>query len=308
MAKIVNVQEVKFEKDPPMTAKVTMLNKADMGEGAGKVDLQINVAFVGDEVFLIIIFIPTPPILIHPLPLNPLLTKKGAQKFELFCACAAKQAPIDPVRAKMRKAYYRPLESAAMLDTGTKVGVSLRYIFDWNTPTPPKRGPSPIPAPIPAPISTPVPAPLPRDVSPAPADKRPLPLPGGRPLPPPPRNPGGGGFTSSGGPSPSPAPSPAPVPRGPLPVPPRGNPLPTTTTSTPASLPPIPTSLPPPSSSTPVTKGEQKNNGRQDYKELLKTSNVIVMPFSICEPKSLEIIVDKWIPALMAMQGLEMWI
>ena len=56
VAQILDVPEVKFTKDPPMTAKVTMLNKADMGEDAGEVDLQINVAFVGDEVDNYIIF------------------------------------------------------------------------------------------------------------------------------------------------------------------------------------------------------------------------------------------------------------
>ena len=50
VAQIVDVPEVKFSKDPPMTAKVTMLNKADIGEDGGKVDLQINVTFIGDEV------------------------------------------------------------------------------------------------------------------------------------------------------------------------------------------------------------------------------------------------------------------
>ena len=56
------------------------------------------------------------------------------------------------------------------------------------------------------------------------------------------------------------------------------------------------------SSSVPVTKQEHKQVA-QDYKEILKNSNVIVLPFSICNGKSLDAVVDKWIPALMKLQG-----
>eukprot|EP00009_Paramoeba_aestuarina_P009087 CAMPEP_0201517312 /NCGR_PEP_ID=MMETSP0161_2-20130828/8447_1 /ASSEMBLY_ACC=CAM_ASM_000251 /TAXON_ID=180227 /ORGANISM="Neoparamoeba aestuarina, Strain SoJaBio B1-5/56/2" /LENGTH=448 /DNA_ID=CAMNT_0047914765 /DNA_START=556 /DNA_END=1902 /DNA_ORIENTATION=- len=250
VAEIIAVPEVKFTKDPPMTAKVKMLNKADMGEGGGAVDLQINVTFIGDE---------TP------------------HKFDLFCACAAKQAPSDPVRAKMRKAYVRPLDSLAMLDSGTKVGVRLSYVFDWLAP------PSPTPLPIPGggpggagrggPPSVPPRAPSPNPPGAPPA------LPSAPPSAalPPPLVPGAGKL-----------PPQQPGPPRPLPPPP---------TAQPAGPPPLTSSQ-----SVPVTRKEKKETPKQDYEQILKDSNVIVLPFSIAKPKTLEDVTEKWIPALQKLQ------